>query len=371
MVTRGTDYAYSALAALSAMSATASWAGPACTGTASISTGWKGIWSSCSKPAWSAFCDAATSTVVSPLPLPALSGCTAWESSELIKRGYVIVPSSAGAVIPLRGYNGETMYYAIKMSYFQGGRAGVGQAVASAAQAGRTAAAAVQAGSAGFRVSNAARAGFHGGASGTTGARFRTISVGQVPTTRLQQVRQIIGGPQRRVVPAVAQTGVFRTGFGDEFDTNTFGTLRAGNYGVPTFAGPYVDIGQFDFAARKEAAFASAPGDSRVKEGALQQAPVGRRYKSGFARQVESSAASGGARVGRSFVAYREESFGRRPMTRGIPRGFGDEFGIPTSNPYTLPIRRSAARCSLLALHSTTGLSQCLLQREGPPKKSY
>ncbi|XP_014680092.1 PREDICTED: uncharacterized protein LOC106820048, partial [Priapulus caudatus] len=138
-------------------------------------------------------------------------------------------------------------------------------------------------GSAGFRVSNAARPGFHGGASGTTGALFRTMSVGQVPTTRLQQVRQIIGGPQRRVVPAVAQTGVFRTGFGDEFDINTFGTLRAGNFGVPTFAGPYVDIGQFDFAARKEAAFASAPGDSRVKEGALQQVPVGKRYKSGFA----------------------------------------------------------------------------------------
>ncbi|XP_014679669.1 PREDICTED: ATP-dependent RNA helicase glh-2-like [Priapulus caudatus] len=113
--------------------------------------------------------------------------CSAWESAELIKRGYVIVPSSAGAVIPLRGHNGETMYYAIKISYFQGGRAGVGQAVASAAQAGRTAAAAVHAGSAGFRVSNAASAGFQGGASGTTGALFRTISVDQVPTTRLQQ----------------------------------------------------------------------------------------------------------------------------------------------------------------------------------------
>ncbi|XP_014674790.1 PREDICTED: uncharacterized protein LOC106814921 [Priapulus caudatus] len=236
------------------------------------------------------------------------------------------------------------MLYAIKISYFQGGRAGVGQAVASAAQADRTASAAVHAGSAGFRVSNAAPAGFHGGASGTTGALFRTISVDQVPTTRLQQVRQIIGGPQRRVVPAITQTGVFRTGFGDEFDINTFGTLRAGNFGVPTFAGPYVDIGQFDFAARKEAAFASAPGDSRVKEGALQQVPVGRRYKSGFARQVESSAADkAGSGSGETTVevaasqkadqaleqTFKQEGTGEGSVKEGATYGFEQDDQIP------------------------------------------
>lgn len=94
-------------------------------------------------------------------------------------------------------------------------------------------------------------------------------------------------------------------------DINNFANIDASAFGFRNFAPQYVDIENFDFNNARQSAAALAPRDA-ITSGELQQVVVGRRFRSGFARQTETSSASregrGSGEAGIELTAARSAS---------------------------------------------------------------
>ncbi|XP_014668245.1 PREDICTED: uncharacterized protein LOC106809612 [Priapulus caudatus] len=78
---------------------------------------------------------------------------------------------------------------------------------------------------------------------------------------------------------------------GSAIDINNFANIDASAFGFRNFAPEYVSIADFDFGAARQAAAAFAPEEA-INAASQEQVVIGRRFRSGSARQTETSSAS-------------------------------------------------------------------------------
>ncbi|XP_014678992.1 PREDICTED: glycine, alanine and asparagine-rich protein-like [Priapulus caudatus] len=184
----------------------------------------------------------------------------------------------------------------------------------------------IQRGGSGF-TGGARFAGIQSGGSGFTGgARFAGIQrggsfggisggatnfggIGARRSIRVGGGAARFGGARRSF--QLSSGGGFQRG-GATIDVNNFANIDARSFGLNNFAPDFVNIATFDFDGARRSAASFAPRDSLVSGNALQQIVVGRRFRSGSARQTESSGAlkegSGRGEAGIELAASRSAS---------------------------------------------------------------
>ncbi|XP_014681461.1 PREDICTED: protein PopA1-like [Priapulus caudatus] len=167
----------------------------------------------------------------------------------------------------------------------------------------------------GFNRGGGINQGFNRGGNVNTGSGGG-INVRPAPVRQVQQVQQVQQEvqqfiPQQQVqqfVPQQQQQRQFtrNTGFssggsrsagtgvgsfgGGQINVQSFGNIDSDSFGFDNFGGQYVDVDKFDFNNARSSAQALAPRES-INQAQQEQIVIGKRFRSGYARQTETSSA--------------------------------------------------------------------------------